>query len=84
MGKLSESQKTEIKVLIADKLGIELEQVSDDSKLQGDLNCDSLDYTEILMVLEGEFDINIPDDEFDFGSETSMSRVYEIVELYIK
>lgn len=80
MSKLSESQKVEIKDLLSDKSGLNVEKVFDDSKLEDDLDLDSLDLVEIVMELEKMFDITIPDDDYNQGM--NVSNLYDIVERY--
>lgn len=80
MSKLSESQKVEIKDLLSDKSGLNVEKVFDDSKLEDDLDLDSLDLVEIVMDLEKTFDISIPDEDYNQGMV--VSDLYEIVERY--
>lgn len=82
MGKLSESQKLEIKELIADRLCVGIEKVLDDSKIQDDLEGDSLDEVDILMALEEKFDISVPDSEYEF--KQTVSGLYNLVERYIQ
>lgn len=82
MGKLSESQKGEIKEMISDKLCVDLELVLDDSSIQDDLNGDSLDEVDILMALEEKFDISVPDSEYEF--KQTVSGLFETVERYIQ
>lgn len=78
MSKLSESEKQKIKGIIADKLGIDIEKIGDESMLRNDLGADSLDVVEQVMLLEKEFDISIPDEECE--SDMSVQRLYELVE----
>ena len=52
-----------IKQLIAEKLNIEVGQVTAEAKFIEDLGADSLDTVELLMALEDEFKIKIPDEE---------------------
>jgi len=82
MGKLSENQKSEIKEMVADKLGLDSEQVLDDSKLKDDLGCDSLDELELIVELEKIYNISIPDDEAE--NATVISDYYELVEQHIQ
>lgn len=49
--------------VIADKLDIPAEDVAEDSKFVEDLNADSLDQVELIMALEDEYDITIPDED---------------------
>ena len=52
-----------IKEIIADKLEINLEQVTEEAKFIDDLGADSLDVVELIMTLEDEFDIEISDEQ---------------------
>lgn len=52
-----------IKTLISDKLGVDESEVVDDAHLTNDLGADSLDSVELLMLVEKEFGITLPDDE---------------------
>lgn len=53
----------EIKKLIAKELNIATEKITMESKLSEDLDVDSLDAIELIMTLEEEFSISIPDNE---------------------
>jgi acyl carrier protein len=48
--------------IVAEQLGIEKEKITPDTSFVNDLGADSLDTVELVMELEEEFDINIPDD----------------------
>jgi len=48
---------------VADKLNIGEEQISENASFTQDLGADSLDTVELVMALEDEFGLNIPDDE---------------------
>ena len=48
--------------IVADQLGVEKEKISPETSFVNDLGADSLDTVELVMELEEEFDINIPDD----------------------
>lgn len=52
----------ELKVLLADKLGMDAKQISESSNIVEDLKADSLDMVEIAMSLEDRFGVKIPDD----------------------
>ena len=52
-----------IKKIISEQLGVEEEEVIPDAKFVEDLGADSLDTVELVMALEEEFDIEIPDEE---------------------
>lgn len=48
--------------IVAEQLGVEKDKIKMDSNFVNDLGADSLDTVELVMELEEEFDINIPDD----------------------
>jgi len=61
-GKMDVSQD-KIKQIIADQLGVKKEEVTDNAKFVDDLGADSLDTVELVMALEEEFGVEIPDEE---------------------
>jgi acyl carrier protein len=48
--------------IVAEQLGVEKDKVTSDTSFVNDLGADSLDTVELVMELEEEFEINIPDD----------------------
>ncbi len=52
-----------IKKIISEQLGVEEDDVVPEAKFVDDLGADSLDTVELVMALEEEFDIEIPDEE---------------------
>jgi acyl carrier protein len=48
--------------IVATQLGVSKEQITPETHFVNDLGADSLDQVELVMELEEEFDINIPDD----------------------
>jgi len=52
-----------VKEVIAEKLNVELSQVTDNASFANDLGADSLDTVEILMELEKQFDVRIPEED---------------------
>ena len=52
-----------VKDIIIDKLGVEEEKITADASFVDDLGADSLDTVELIMQLEEEFGIEIPDDD---------------------
>ena len=48
--------------IVAEQLGVDKEKVKPETSFVNDLGADSLDTVELVMELEEEFDINIPDD----------------------
>ncbi|PNV84740.1 MAG: acyl carrier protein [Desulfobacteraceae bacterium] len=55
--------KNRIVEIIANQLGIEEEDVTAAASVIDDLGADSLDVVELVMALEEEFDLEIPDEE---------------------
>ena len=52
-----------VKKIIAEQLGVEESQVSPEKSFVADLGADSLDTVELVMALEDEFGIEIPDED---------------------
>ena len=52
-----------IREIIADKLSINEDEITMDSAFLEDLNADSLDIVELIMALEDELDMEIPDED---------------------
>jgi acyl carrier protein len=48
--------------IVAEQLGVDKEKITPETSFVNDLGADSLDTVELVMQLEEEFDINIPDD----------------------
>ena len=67
-----------VKEIIVDQLGVDEEEVSLESSFIDDLGADSLDIVELIMALEEEFDLEIPDEDAE-----KISTVSDAVE-YIK
>lgn len=51
------------KSVIVEQLGVDEDDVTEDASFIDDLNADSLDIVELVMALEEEFGISIPDEE---------------------
>ena len=52
-----------MRVIVADKLSISEDQVTEGASFIEDLGADSLDTVELVMALEDEFGLDIPDEE---------------------
>ena len=52
-----------VKSVIVDQLGVDESAITPEASFVDDLNADSLDIVELIMGLETEFDIEIPDEE---------------------
>jgi acyl carrier protein len=56
------SVKERVVEIVAEQLGVSKDQITPETSFVNDLGADSLDTVELVMELEEEFDINIPDD----------------------
>ena len=52
-----------IKTIVANQLGVDEAQVTEDASYIDDLGADSLDTVELIMAFEEEFDVEIPDED---------------------
>ncbi len=52
-----------VKEVIVEQLGVDAEKVRSEASFIDDLGADSLDIVELVMAMEEEFDIEIPDEE---------------------
>ena len=52
-----------VKAIIVDKLGVDESEVTPNASFTNDLGADSLDTVELIMELEKEFGMSIPDDQ---------------------
>jgi len=57
------SVEEKVKSIIVDQLGVKLEEVTVTASFVDDLGADSLDTVELVMALEEEFGIEIPDED---------------------
>ena len=57
------SNEERVKNIVAEQLGVKLEEVTNESSFVDDLGADSLDTVELVMALEEEFECEIPDEE---------------------
>lgn len=54
-----------VKKIIVDQLDVEEDKVTEAASITDDLGADSLDVVDLVMSLEEEFDIEIPDDQVE-------------------
>ncbi|MBE5822063.1 MAG: acyl carrier protein [Clostridiales bacterium] len=71
----SEEIFAKIKEIIIDQLGVEEDTITTNSSFIDDLGADSLDIVELIMAIEEEFDLEIPDSEAE-----KVATVNDVVE----
>jgi acyl carrier protein len=57
------NSEAKIKEIIVEQLGVSADQVTPEAKMIEDLGADSLDAVELVMAIEEEFGIEVPDEE---------------------
>ncbi len=67
-----------VKQLVAEQLGIDVNTIKDDSNILEDLGADSLDIIEMLMTLEDEYGVTIPDDKIN--QVKTISEIAKLIE----
>ena len=63
--------------LLVDELGLDAGKITDEATFEEDLEVDSLGVVELLMALEDEFGVRIPDDEAE--DITTLGEAIEMV-----
>ena len=54
-----------VKAILAEQFDVEEDSLTPESNIMEDLGADSLDVVDLLMTLEDEFDVEIPDEEIE-------------------
>ncbi len=57
------SVEDRVKKIISEKLSVDITEVVPDASFVDDLGADSLDLVELIMSMEEEFDVDIPDED---------------------
>jgi len=60
---MTEATEQKVKDIIIEQLGVDTSQVTESAKFVDDLSADSLDTMELVMALEEEFSLEIPDED---------------------
>ncbi|CAN5265424.1 MAG: acyl carrier protein [Acidimicrobiia bacterium] len=63
--------------LLVDELGLERDNITPEARFEEDLDVDSLGVVEMLMALEDNFGVKIPDDEAE--TITTVSQAVDVV-----
>jgi acyl carrier protein len=69
------SVEEKVRGIIVDQLGVDEKQVTNDAAFIEDLGADSLDTVELVMALEEEFDVEIPDEDAE-----NISKVQDAID----
>jgi acyl carrier protein len=62
-GDINMSVNPKVKDIIVEQLGVDPEKVKSEASFIDDLGADSLDIVELVMAMEEEFDLEIPDED---------------------
>ena len=54
-----------VKDILSKQLRVDIDSITEDTNIMEDLGADSLDVVDLLMSIEDEFEIEIPDDEIE-------------------
>lgn len=74
--------KDKVLNIIADQLDLDQSEISLDASFVDDLGADSLDTVELVLALEEEFEVNIPDEEAE--KITTVAQAIEKIESHAK
>lgn len=77
-----EEIEIKVKEIVAEKAGCEISEVNEQTNLEETLGMDSLDRVELIMEIEKEFIISVPDDEAEKVS--NLSDCVALVEKHLK
>ena len=77
-GKMDRAEtESRLKTLLVNELGLEEDKITPDATFEEDLEVDSLGVVELLMALEDEFGVTIPDEEAE--DITTVSEAVDVV-----
>ena len=54
-----------LKVILSNQFDVEEDSITMDSSIVDDFNADSLDFIDLIMSIEDEFEIEVPDDDIE-------------------
>ena len=80
--KENEKMLEKMKEIIAEQLNVDPEEITEATSFKDDLGADSLDIVELIMALEEEFDIEIPD--ADAEKVVSVGDVVDYIKDHIR
>lgn len=65
MNQMGESVTDKVREIVASQLGVDESEVTPEASILDDLGADSLDVVELVMALEEEFDLEVPDEDVE-------------------
>ena len=75
---MSNDTEQRVKAAVAEQLGMNIEDVKNESSFMEDLGADSLDLVELVMSFESDFGITIPDE--DSAELTTVQKAVDYVQ----
>ncbi|MEP0828289.1 MAG: acyl carrier protein [bacterium] len=79
---MSADIEQKVKEIIVEQLGVDAAQVTESARFVEDLSADSLDTVELVMALEEEFSLEIPDE--DAEKITSVGDAVNYIKAHVK
>ena len=62
---MGDNLETRIRSIVAERLGVDFKEVTPEATILDDLGADSLDVVELVMAIEREFGIAVPDEDVE-------------------
>ena len=69
--------------VIVEQLGVKTEEVTDEANISTDLGADSLDTVELVMSLEEEFGIDLPENDDTYANFKTVGDVINLVDTLV-
>ena len=79
-----EEAVAKLKAIVSDRLDVEADQVTPEKSFVEDLGTDSLDIVELIMGIEEEFDIEIPDEDAEKLTSVGEAMNYTLSKLGVE
>ena len=77
-----ENVEQRVKKIVAEQLGVNEAEIKNESSFVDDLGADSLDTVELVMALEDEFEMEIPDEQAE--KITTVRQAIEYAQAHVK